>query len=363
MSSASGTARHRASTARVTCSGTATSWAPTHTAVCSCSRATTRCRSRRRSRRRASTSLAAVGMPVLSPGRRRRSSTSALHAIAMSRWSGLWVGMKIVANVADGFGTARSGSTASSPCRPASVVDGRPWTYRQGGLALPPRNLGDERDLLYGRTEAARAYAGANAVNVITHSGGVRPRLGIVAAGKTYHERPAVAARRSGSDDDALAEAGVRVLRLGMISPLEPDVLRDVRRGARRDPRRRGEALVRRAAGARPPLRCPGTSTRGRQARRARAHRSCPADGELTADRVTPILASRLAVGTPPADRRLGHGVERAGRRHERDRRARRTSAVGARTTGRRTCPKARSQVAASDATRWRPRWAAARSR
>ncbi len=106
--------------------------------------------------------LAAANIPVLFPGNVQEVLDLGQHAIAMSRASGLWVGMKIVTNVADGYGTATVSPDRHTPVLPEFAIDNRPWSYLQGGLALPPRNLGDERDLLSGRTEAARAYARAS---------------------------------------------------------------------------------------------------------------------------------------------------------------------------------------------------------
>ncbi len=58
-----------------------------------------------------------------------------------------------------------------------------------------------------------------------------------------------------GADDFALHRAGIRLLRIGMPTPLGPDAGHGVRRGPRRDPRRRGQDGVRRDPGARNPLR------------------------------------------------------------------------------------------------------------
>src|SRR5439155_14889317 len=91
--------------------------------------------------------------------------------------------------------------------------------------AIPPRNLVEEHDLVYGRLPAALAYARANGLNQVTVTGGPRARLGIVAAGKTYHD-VVEALARLGFGREALDTAGVRLLKLGMVWPLEPEVVR-----------------------------------------------------------------------------------------------------------------------------------------
>ncbi|HEX6313183.1 MAG TPA: indolepyruvate ferredoxin oxidoreductase family protein [Acidimicrobiia bacterium] len=236
--------------------------------------------------------LADAQLPVLSPGNVQEVLDLGFHAIALSRFSGLWVGMKLVTDVADGFGTAAVATDRVVPVLPAVEVDGAPWSYRQGGLALPPRNLVDERDLAAGRLAAARAYGSANRLNEVTHGGGATPRLGIVAGGKTYHD-VVQALHDLGIDGDAAEHLGVRVLRLGMLWPLDRDVVRSFADGVDEilvleEKRPFVEQQVRDLlydAAARPRV-------VGKRDERGLA--LVPADGELTADRITPVLAARL---------------------------------------------------------------------
>ena len=75
------------------------------------------------------------------------------------------------------------------------------------------------------RTDAALEYARVNGVNRIERFG-PSPWLGIAAAGKAYHDlRQALA--DLGLDDRGLARAGIRLLKLGMIWPLEPQIVRE----------------------------------------------------------------------------------------------------------------------------------------
>jgi len=94
---------------------------------------------------------------------------------------------------------------------------------------LAPPSLEMERTLLGPRTELVQAYARENAVNQVEGAGG-DAWFGIVAAGKSHRDlRQAL--RDLGLDEAELERAGVRILRLGLIWPLEPRIARDFAAG------------------------------------------------------------------------------------------------------------------------------------
>ena len=129
-------------------------------------------------------------------------------------------------------------------CR-RSIWQGRPYEHVPNGNLLAPASLDMERSLLGPRAELALAYARQNDVNRV--EGPADGWLGIVAAGKSYYDlRHAL--RRLGLEERELERAGVRILKLGMIWPLEPETVRALRHGPRRDTRGRGEGPVRRDA-------------------------------------------------------------------------------------------------------------------
>ncbi len=169
------------------------------------------------------TQLASFNMPVFFPGDVQDVLDLGLHAYACSRASGLWSGFKVVTNVADGLSTAEVGPDRVSPVLPELGYEHQPHAR-----LLPPFALELERSLFGPRTELALAYARENGVN---RSEGTRDAwLGIVCAGKGYYDlRHAL--RNLGLDERALERAGVRLLKLGMIWPLEPQIVRDFARG------------------------------------------------------------------------------------------------------------------------------------
>ena len=233
-------------------------------------------------------------MPVLYPGSMQEIIDLGLHGIALSRYSGLWTAFKVVTTIADGFGIAEVAPDRVIPIDPGLEIDGEPWRHVQRPGLVTPLSLEQEKDIAYGRLEAAVAYAAANGLNEISGATGVA-RLGIVAAGRTFQElRQALG--DLGLDDDGLRRFGIRLLRMGMVWPVEPEIVRRFAGGLDEllvldEKRAFIELFVRdilygRAAA---PRVVGKTDERGR--------RLVPADGELSADRIAAIVADRLRSG------------------------------------------------------------------
>ena len=167
--------------------------------------------------------LASLHMPVFAPGDVQDVLDLGLHAYACSRASGLWCGFKIVTSVADASGTADVGAGRVVPELPEVIWQGRPYEHVPNGNLLAPASVDMERTMLGPRTELALAYARANDVNRV--EGARDAWLGIVTAGKAHYDlRHAL--RRLGLEERELERAGVRILKLGMIWPLEPETVR-----------------------------------------------------------------------------------------------------------------------------------------
>jgi indolepyruvate ferredoxin oxidoreductase len=167
--------------------------------------------------------------PTLFPGSVQEILDLGRLGFELSRYSGLWVGFKIVTNVADELSTAEVGVDRVRVVDPGFVFEGRPWQAQQQPMLMPPFGLETERLMHYGRLEAARAFAAANGLNRITVP---TPDawLGIAAPGKTYYDlREAL--RDLGLDDAALRRYGIRLLKLGMLFPAEPTIIREFARG------------------------------------------------------------------------------------------------------------------------------------
>jgi indolepyruvate ferredoxin oxidoreductase len=169
--------------------------------------------------------LIAAGIPVLYPSNVQEYLDYGLHGWALSRFSGLWVGMKCVTDVVES-----SASIDIDPDR-VDVVIPTDCALPEGGLNIrwPDPPLDQEARLVEHKWYAALAYIRANKLNKIVVDS-PRPRFGIVAAGKTYLDvRQALA--DLGLDDAACAEVGIRVLKLGCVWPLDPQIAREFATG------------------------------------------------------------------------------------------------------------------------------------
>ncbi len=168
-------------------------------------------------------------MAVLFPGDVQDVLDLGLMGFALSRYSGLWVGLKMTTNVADEFASVAVDAERVRPLRPAFEYRGKPWQPTQSHMLFPPYNLQLEQEVIEGRLDAARRFSAANRLNRIV----VNPSqawLGVVAAGKTYLDVREAFARLGFTDGD-LERFGIRLLRVGMLYPLEPATVRQFASG------------------------------------------------------------------------------------------------------------------------------------
>ncbi|MFC7655481.1 thiamine pyrophosphate-dependent enzyme [Pseudonocardia benzenivorans] len=193
----------------------------TSTGAYSCSWATTRPRSPRRSRAASELALAEMGLPVLAPADPQDILDLGLHGVALSRFCGLWVGLKLATSVADGAATVDVAPDRVQPVLPDRSVDGEEFAHEVSARFLAPTLQRLEETLTGQRLELARRYARANHLNTV--HGDPRARIGIVCAGATYLDvRHAL---RTIGVEPGLDTSGIRVLRLGMVSPLVPSTV------------------------------------------------------------------------------------------------------------------------------------------
>ena len=162
----------------------------------------------------------AVLMPVLYPANIQEYIEYGLHGWALSRYSGCWVAFKALADTVE--------TSASVNVDPAAVASVLPQDF-----ALPPDGLNirwpdppleQEKRLLNLKLYAALAYCRANRLDRLVIDS-PQPRLGILTAGKSYLDvRQAL--DELGIDEALAAQIGIRLYKVGMVWPLEPEGVR-----------------------------------------------------------------------------------------------------------------------------------------
>ena len=174
--------------------------------------------------------FAASMIPVLYPCNVQDYLELGLHGFAMSRFSGCAVAFKALADTVE--------SSASVDADPFALQIKLPTDF-----VMPPGGLNSQ--LLNGllsaqarqqemlmqdyKIYAAIAYARENKLNRITIDS-PRARLGIVASGKSYMD-VLEALEELGITEQNAGEIGIRLFKVGMPWPLEPDGVREFARG------------------------------------------------------------------------------------------------------------------------------------
>ncbi|MCU1400507.1 MAG: putative oxidoreductase [Acidimicrobiales bacterium] len=169
--------------------------------------------------------LIGLHIPILTPGDVQDVLDLGRHAVALSRASGLWAGLKVVAPVADGTGTLELGLDRVRPIVPHLEVGGRPFVPHADGNLLTPHTLDLEQEMFEVRLELARMYGVENRLNVVT----VDPSdawIGIAACGHTYHELRQALSLLGLVTDEQIAAVGIRLLQLRMPAPIDPALVR-----------------------------------------------------------------------------------------------------------------------------------------
>ncbi len=169
-------------------------------------------------------------IPMLYPASVQEYIELGLHGWAMSRFSGCVVGFKALADTVE--------SSASIPADPFAVECRLPaeFVMPEGGLnnRLSTDTLGvqarkQEALMQDYKIYAAMAYARENRLNRVTIDA-PQARLGIVASGKSYLD-VLEALEELGIDEALAGEIGIRLFKVSMPWPLEPEGIREFARG------------------------------------------------------------------------------------------------------------------------------------
>ncbi|MDD4944158.1 MAG: indolepyruvate ferredoxin oxidoreductase family protein, partial [Rhodoferax sp.] len=125
----------------------------------------------------------ACGLPVFFPSDVQGILDMGLHAIALSRFSGVWAGMKTIQEVVE------SSSSVDVSLNRVKIVMPEDFTMPAGGLHIrwPDPPLDQEARLMDYKWYAALAYVRANKLNHNVIEGS-QDRFGIIASGKAFND-------------------------------------------------------------------------------------------------------------------------------------------------------------------------------
>ena len=167
----------------------------------------------------------ACGLPVFFPSSVQDILDMGLHAFAMSRFAGVWSGMKTIQEIVES-----AASVFVDPDR-VDIVLPEDFTMPEGGLHIrwPDAPLEQESRLFDHKWYAALAYVRANKLNhnVIA---GKDDRFGLIASGKAYNDtRQALV--DLGLTDSECGRLGIRLHKVNVVWPLEATITRDFAQG------------------------------------------------------------------------------------------------------------------------------------
>ena len=170
--------------------------------------------------------LVDLNMPIVYPGDVQEAVDLGRHAIAMSRACGVWTSIKVVEAVADGTGSVELHADRIVPIVPTMEVDGKLWVPHPDGRVITPYTRELEKEFLEIRLELARRYGVENKLNAVTVRG-PSDWVGIIASGHTYMEVVEALRVLGFADDQALRDAGIRLFKVGLPMPIDPQSVRD----------------------------------------------------------------------------------------------------------------------------------------
>jgi len=166
----------------------------------------------------------ACGLPVFFPASVQEVLDLGVHAIALSRFAGVWSGMKTIQEIVESSATADINADRVKIILPE-------FEMPPGGVHIrwPDSALDQEARLFDYKWYAALAYIRANRLNhnVIE---GPNDRYGIMASGKAYNDtRQALV--DLGSDTETCQRLGIRVHKVSVVWPLEAQSTREFAKG------------------------------------------------------------------------------------------------------------------------------------
>ncbi len=165
-------------------------------------------------------------MPILAPAGVQEILDYGALGWALSRYAGLWVGLKCVKDTIESTAVVEASLDRVAPVEP------KDFSLPPGGLSIRRVDgvLAQEERLHEHKLPAVVAWLAANRLDRLTTTGGAAAKLGIVTAGKPYLDvRQALDAL--GLDEARCEALGLRLYKLACVWPIEPEGLKAFARG------------------------------------------------------------------------------------------------------------------------------------
>ncbi|WP_394754970.1 indolepyruvate ferredoxin oxidoreductase family protein [Rhodoferax sp.] len=162
----------------------------------------------------------ACGTPVFFPASVQEILDLGLHAFALSRFSGVWAGMKTIQEIVE------SSATVSIDLERVQIKIPTDFEMPPGGVHIrwPDHALAQEARLFDYKWYAALAYVRANRLNYNVIEG-PNDRFGLMASGKAFNDTRQ-ALLDLGLDDASCQRVGIRLHKVGVVWPLEAQLTR-----------------------------------------------------------------------------------------------------------------------------------------
>jgi indolepyruvate ferredoxin oxidoreductase len=167
----------------------------------------------------------ACGTPVFFPANVQEILDLGIHAFAMSRFSGVWAGMKTIQEIVE------SSATAMIDPERVEIKIPTDFVMPPGGVHIrwPDAALEQEARLFDYKWYAALAYIRANRLNYNVIEGR-NDRFGLIASGKAFNDTRQ-ALLDLGLDDATCQRIGIRLHKVGVVWPLEAQLTREFATG------------------------------------------------------------------------------------------------------------------------------------
>lgn len=161
-------------------------------------------------------------MPILNPAGVQEIMDYSLHGFALSRFAGVWVGLKCVKD------NIESTASVDGSIDRVEITIPEDFVMPAGGLSIRRELdfLDQEKRLHIHKRAAILAYLRANKLNQLITAGGREPRIGIITVGKSYLD-VRQAFEELGIDEVRANDLGIRLFKVACPWPLDPSELKE----------------------------------------------------------------------------------------------------------------------------------------